>query len=209
MALDVEDVVDGGVGRKKSLGRSSRTETLHPSFALRNRKMRIFCPVILPTTKIMVPGKAQILQDSTIRWKFVGDEGIGDEALCLQQFAYQFQRGIFVSPRMIQDIQHFALAIHCAPQTHALANDQHEHLIKMPAAARSRARRPQSSGIGLPKLQCPTPNSFVGNIDVAFSQQILDIPEAEWKSDLQPGRILDNLWWIPMFDVGNLCILRS
>ena len=59
----------------------------------------------------MVLGEAQIIQSSTVRWQFVGDEGIGDEALFLQQFAHQFQRCFLISPGLNQDIQHFAFAI--------------------------------------------------------------------------------------------------
>jgi len=77
--------------------------------------MRILRPVVLPATKIMVPGKAQILQSSTIRWQFVGDEGIRDEALFLQQFAHQFERCFLISPGLNQDIQHFAFTIDRTP----------------------------------------------------------------------------------------------
>ena len=53
--------------------------------------MRILGPVVLPATKIMVLGKAQILQSSTLRWQFVCDEDIGDKALSFQQLAHQLE----------------------------------------------------------------------------------------------------------------------
>ena len=43
--------------------------------------MRVLCSVVLPATKVMAPGKAQILQSSTIRWQFVCDNGIWDKTL--------------------------------------------------------------------------------------------------------------------------------
>ena len=60
MALDVESVVNGGVGREKPLRGSSRFETLHSSFPLSDWQVRILGPVVLPATKIMMPGEAQI-----------------------------------------------------------------------------------------------------------------------------------------------------
>ena len=80
MTLDVEGVADGGVGGEKPLRRSSRFETLHSSFALSDRQVRILGPVVLPATKIRVPGKAQILQSGTVRWQFVCDNGNRDKA---------------------------------------------------------------------------------------------------------------------------------
>jgi hypothetical protein len=77
--------------------------------------MRILRPVILPATKIMLLGKAQIIQSSTVRWQFAGDEGIKDKALFLQQFANQFECCCFVSAGLNQDIQHFAFIIDSAP----------------------------------------------------------------------------------------------
>ena len=59
--------------------------------------MRILGSFVLPATKIMVPGKAQILQSSTVRWQFVCDEGIWDKTLLFQQSTHQFERRLLVS----------------------------------------------------------------------------------------------------------------
>jgi len=40
--------------------------------------MRILRPVVLPATEIMPLRQAEIVQRSTVRWQFVGDEGIGE-----------------------------------------------------------------------------------------------------------------------------------
>ena len=87
MALDVEGIVDGGVGREKPL---------HASFPLSDWQMRVLCSVVLPATKVMAPGKAQIFQSSTIRWQFVCDEVIWDKTFLFQQPAHQFERSLLV-----------------------------------------------------------------------------------------------------------------
>ena len=97
MALDVEGVVDCGVGRKIPLRRSSRFETLYSSFPLSDWQVRILDSVVLPSTNVIAPGKAQILQSSTIRWQFVCDNGIRDKPMLVQQSAHQFERRLLVS----------------------------------------------------------------------------------------------------------------
>ncbi len=206
MTLDVEGVVDGGVGKEKSLRGSSRFKTLHSSFALSNRQVRIFRPVVLPAAKIMVLGKSQLLQGSAVRWQFVGDEGIRNKALLFQQFAHQLQRCFLVSTGLDQDIQHFTLAVHRPPEVHPFAVDGDKHLIKVPPAVWSRACLSQVPGIGLPELQCPAPNGLVRNIDTTFSQQIFDIAKAKRKSEIQPDDMLNDLWRKSMAGIG--CILN-
>ena len=84
MALGAEGVVDGGVGREKPLHLSSRFETLYSSLPLSDWQVRILGSIVLPATKIMVPGKAQNIQSRTIRWQFVCDNGIWDKPLLIQ-----------------------------------------------------------------------------------------------------------------------------
>ena len=204
MALDVEGVVDGGVGREKPLRRSSQFETLHASFPLSDWQVRVLCSVVLPATTVMEPGKAQILQSSTIRWQFVCDNGIWDKTLLLQQSAHQFERRFLVSACLDQDIQHFAFTIDSAPQIHSLAGDGHEHLIKVPPVVWSRAHCPQSPGIGLPELQCPAPHRFIRNINATFSEKIFDVPVAEGKPEIQPDSVLNDHRWKSVSGIGDI-----
>ena len=80
MALAVEGVFEGAVGREKPL---------HSSFLLSDRQVLI----VLPAAEIIVPGRARILQSSTMRWQFVRDEGIRDKTLL-----FQFEPCLLVPP---------------------------------------------------------------------------------------------------------------
>ena len=73
MTLDVEGVVDGGVGREKSLRGSSRFKTLHSSFALSNRQVRILCTIVAPSAGDVFFRHVKITQCSTVGWEFIGD----------------------------------------------------------------------------------------------------------------------------------------
>jgi hypothetical protein len=68
-----------------------------------------------------------------------------------------------------------------------------EHLIKMPASVCGWMRFPELSGIGDAKRYGPAANSFIGDIHATLRQQILDIPKAQRKSEIQPDGMLDDL----------------
>ncbi len=80
-----------------------------------------------------------------------------------------------VSAGLNQDIKHFAFTFDRAPQIHAPAVDGDEHFIKVPPTVGTGARPSLFLRIGLSEFQCPATHSLVGNINVAFSQQVLDI----------------------------------
>ena len=44
-----------------------------------------------------------------------------------------------------------------------------------------------------PELQHPSPDRFIGDIQPAFCQQILDIAEAEGEAKVQPHRMPDDV----------------
>ena len=147
--------------------------------------MGILGSIVLPATEIMSLRQAKITQRSTVRWQFVGDEGIRDEALFLQQFAHQFERCLLVAAGLNQDIQHFAFAIDSAPQIHALAVDRDKHLIQVPPVIRSRARSSKLVCISQTERHQPAPDSLVRNVYATFSEKVFDIPETQGKPEIQ------------------------
>jgi hypothetical protein len=60
MALDVESVVNGGVGREEFLRRASALETLHLALPPSGRLMRIFGTIVLPSPALMQAFDAEI-----------------------------------------------------------------------------------------------------------------------------------------------------
>ena len=63
----------------------------------------------------MMAGKAQILERGTVRWQFVGNDRVRDEALFLQQFAHQSKCSLLVPAGLDQDIKYLSFAIHRPP----------------------------------------------------------------------------------------------
>jgi hypothetical protein len=55
--------------------------------------MRILGAIVLPLTALMAMLDPEIAGGRAIRAQFVGDQPIGNEAILLQKFAHQLQRG--------------------------------------------------------------------------------------------------------------------
>ena len=107
-------------------------EALHPSFALSQRLMGILCPVILPATRVVSPRKPKFAQCRAVGSKLVGHDGGWSDALLLQEPSHQLERRLAVSPRLNQDVQDLAFAVHGTPDVQLSAVDGDEHFVEMP-----------------------------------------------------------------------------
>ena len=157
--------------------------------------MRVLCPVIAASARDVFAFHSEIAQRGTIGWQFVRHDCGWSEALCLEQFAHQFQCGPLVSSGLDQEIQNLPFTIYGAPQIHIPAIDRDEYLIEMPACVCGWMRSSELSGVGKAKFYRPAADGFIGDIDATLGQQILDIPKAQRKSEIQPDGILDDLGW--------------
>jgi hypothetical protein len=50
----------------------------------------------------------------------------------------------------------------------------------------------------------PAPNGFVGDRDAAFRQQIFDVAEAQGEPEIEPDRLMNDLWREPVSAVADL-----
>jgi len=154
--------------------------------------MRILGAIVLSAPEIMPLRQAEIAQRSAIRWQFVSDEGIRDEALFLHQLAHQFQCGPLVSPGLNQDIQHFSLVIDSTPQIHALAIDGDKHLVEMPTPIRAGTRSSKLVRISQTELYRPAPDTLIGDVYATLGEHIFNIAKAQWKPEIEPDGVLDD-----------------
>ena len=109
-------------------------------------------------------------------YEVICDQLVWDKAIFLQQLAHQFERRMFVSPALDQNVEHFTLGIHCAPEVDQAAIDLEIDFVEMPGCM---GLRPAFAKIGSDlgyKMIYPSSHRFIRNRDSAFRQQILDIP---------------------------------
>ncbi len=79
------------------------------------------------------------------------------------------------------------------PQILALTVHRDEDFIQEPRIAESTLSALQPPGVVGAELRAPLPNGFVRHDDAAFGQQILDIPEAQTVSVIQPDGVADDV----------------
>ena len=74
----------------------------------------------------------------------------------------------------------------------ALTVDRDEDFVQKPRISESTLTALQPPGLNGAELSAPWPNRFVRHDDAAFGQQILDIPEAQAVSVIQPDGVADD-----------------
>jgi hypothetical protein len=106
--------------------------------------------------------------------------------------AHQPDGRALVAPTLNQHIKHLTLMIDGAPQVHVLAGDPHDHLVEMPSIARPRAAAPQVTRDHGTEFQHPAPHCFVGHVEPALGQEVLNVAVAQGEPEVYPNRVLDD-----------------
>lgn len=75
----------------------------------------------------------------------------------------------------------------------AFPSDLQQHLIEVPLVARSGSALSESRGIRRAERGAPLANRLMADDDVALSEQVLAVTEAEVKSKIQPDGRADHL----------------
>jgi hypothetical protein len=54
------------------------------------------------------------------------------------------------------------------------------------------------------ELQNPAPHRFIGNLQAALGQELLDVEVAQGEAEIKPDRVLDDRWREAMAAIGEL-----
>ena len=154
--------------------------------------MGILCAVILPTTRVLSPRKTKFAQRRAVGSELVGHDGGWSDAVLLQEFSHQFERRLAVSPRLNQDVQNLAFAVHGTSDVQLSAVDGDKHFVEMPPHVRPRPSSSQLAGNGGAELQSPTADRLVGHIDTSLGEHVLDVAVAQSEAEIEPDGLLDD-----------------
>jgi len=110
----------------------------------------------------------------------------------LRELTHQPECRPLVAPALNQHIENLALVIDGAPQVHPFASNPDHHLVEVPSIARPWAAPPQLSCDPGPEFQNPAPHRFIGNLQAALGQEILNVAVAQCEPEVQPNCVLDN-----------------
>jgi hypothetical protein len=125
--------------------------------------------------------------------EFVGDKRLRGEALLPEQFAHELRGRPCVAPPLHKEIENLALVVDRPPEPESSAADQDSHLVEVPLRGWPMTSAAKFLGEQRPELQHPSPYRFIGDIQPALGQQILDIAEAESEAKVQPHRMSDDV----------------
>src|SRR5271166_3524946 len=90
-------------------------------------------------------------------------------------------------------VEHNALLIHGAPQMVLHSLDPDEHFVEVPFVSWPGPAAAQTAGKCLAELLAPAPDRLIGSDNASFSQEQLDIPQAEVEHVIQPDGLADDL----------------
>jgi hypothetical protein len=113
-------------------------------------------------------------------------------------FPEEFQGSLAITALRDKAFQDFPFVIHGPPKIVRLAVDLHEHLIQMPPPM---CARPHSVNPSATDLSCkhraksvpPKSNRLMADVDAAFVQKILHIPQRERKPHIHHNGQADDL----------------
>ena len=104
----------------------------------------------------------------------------------------RLERRLAVSPRLNQDVQDLAFAVHGSPDVHLSAVDGDKHFVEMPAQVRAMPSPRQLAGNDGAELQSPTADRLVGHVDTALGEHVLDVTVAQSEAEIEPEGLLDD-----------------
>jgi hypothetical protein len=137
-----------------------------------------------------------------VTFQFVGDDHTWDVLAPPQQLAEKSLRGLLVTPRLDQDVQHIAILIHSTPGIIAPTPNGEKHFVQVLLITWSGLSASELIRKRLPKLPAPIPNRFVRQRDTACKQDLFHIAIIQAEPDIQADGVADDLRWKPMTLIG-------
>ena len=142
-------------------------------------------------------GKQHALSDA-VASQLIGYDHARYILKALQQAPEESLRGLSIPPWLNEDVEHDAVLINGTPQIVLHSLDPDEHLVEVPFVSWPWPAAAYTTGMGLAELLAPAPHSLIGNHNASFSQNQLNIPQAEAEYVIEPDSMADDLSWIAM-----------
>ena len=122
-------------------------------------------------------------------------ERLGREAQLHEQFEQELRGRTCIAPSLHKEIENIALVVDRARQSknQILPAIRTAILIELPLRGWPMTSAAKLPGEQRPELQHPTPDRFVGDVQPALGEQILDVAEAEGEAKVQPYRMPDDV----------------
>ncbi len=152
----------------------------------------------------MLCGQAELAHRRAVGAKLIGDDCRWREALLLQQFSHQPNRGLRVPAGLNQEIQNFAFAVYSTPEIEPPPSDNDDHLVQVPPFGRSWPPTSDPPPIGPTEFQDPPSNCLIRDVETALGKQVLNVTIAQRETAIEPDGMLDDDRWKAVTTIGYL-----
>ena len=125
--------------------------------------------------------------------QLVGHETRRFLSLPLQECPKESPRRAPVPAGLDEDVDQVTVLVNCTPEILALTGDRAEAFVQKPRISESILSALQVPGVVGTERPAPRPHGGVRHDDASFGQQILDIPEAQAVSVVQPHGVADDV----------------
>jgi hypothetical protein len=97
-----------------------------------------------------------------------------------------------VAPLLQEDIQSDSVLVDGPPEPVPLATDVYGHLVQVPHAAGLYLPPSKLLRVARAKLGHPAADALVRDLDAALGQQLLNVPETQGETQVEPDRMADD-----------------
>ena len=185
-----KQILNDTVNVQAPLGVGRRGEAAHLTLLVARRLMGDFGAIVRVLGRVAGDTGHDVPLGHSVAAQLVGHETTRFLSLTLQALSEESPRRTPVPTGLDEKVNQVTVLVHGAPQRLALTGDRDEDFVQKPRLSESTLTSLQPPGVIGAELPAPLPNSFVRHDDAAFGQQILDIPEAQAVSVIQP----DTTW---------------
>src|SRR3954447_14321176 len=151
--------------------------------------MRILCSIIQALMLSVLDRRHHLAFGCAVARQLVRDQDPRGPRLALQKLAKQALGGPLVAPALDQDVQHYAVLVHRAPEPVLLSPDHQAHFIQMPLVSRTGEPAPDLVGEVLAELARPLPDGFMAHDDTAGRQHLFHHAKAQREPEVEPARL--------------------
>jgi hypothetical protein len=153
--------------------------------------------IVQPAADLALVDCAQALERRAIGSKPIRDDRLG-LAMLVKRLSQEFQCCLLVTTLRDEAFEHLALVIDSAPEIVFHPVDLHENLVEVPSSMPERPHRLDPATTDLrgengAKPVPPEPDRFMRDVDASLVQQVFDIPQRKWVSDVHHHRKADDL----------------
>ena len=154
--------------------------------------MRILRAIVQPFVLAMFDPKVHILARRAIGFQPVCDHDAWRSRGFLQQLPHEPLRGASISSVLDKDVENESILIDGAPEPMFLSGHRDDDFVEMPFIPTNRRAATNAIGEFPTEFLRPEANALMADLNAACGEHLLNHPQAQRKTIIQPNRVGDH-----------------